>query len=243
MKITHQQNYNIVYDEDKDPGSGSVAIILAKAIKKLNIDKGLEDGEPFVMAQGVTISNSTAPSSRLIVLSINKANINSSPINLSEDITYVIQFILNYFGYKTGIREVRSLTKSFKKTESFKKYLMCLYSILCDKEYETAHKQVIKSTSYGVPFYRKVIMVVGLISNLNPNNIGELLHYRTIWGESSILSILTYLTSGRDLPEYIIQDVKDIIGSSQYKINLINLSLAIGRNDFSRYSLKILMGV
>jgi hypothetical protein len=242
MSIKPCTSYNIVFDDNSDNGSGNLAYLLSQTIFKLNLDKGLERGLPFLADQGIVISNDELPARNLVVLSLNKHNAESTDLILQQDIADIIHFMLAYNnGVTCDIRKIKAICKTYKKTQSYRKYLHCLMVLAINLDTEVADKYIKDLLSYGLPFYVKVKETIRLLVNLNQSHLRKLLFYRNVWGEDTLNSIFLYLTGDNPLPEYITNEFKEDMAGNLYKINLINLGIALGKGQLNKMILKLIL--
>lgn len=241
MKIETEKSYNIVCDDMKDIGSGGLAYLLSNTIYRHNLSVGLEDGIPFISELGV-IQGVSKPQSSLIVISVNDAHSDKTDLDISADINEIIKYLLSrQFNVNIDIRRIKALTKPFKKTQSYRKYLKCVYVLVCEMEDSDAEAHIKDSTDFGLPYYVKVREIIKLLENLTHSSLNRLLFFRSVWGEETLLSIFKYLTGDRDLPSYIVDDFKDIILSSVYQVNLINFGIALGKGQLNKFILQELV--
>lgn len=240
--IKDRESYNFVFDDNSDVGSGSLAYLLSQAVFKLNLDEGVERGLPFFSDKGIVISNDEVPSHNMVVLSFNKHNAESTDIILNQDTAEVIHFLLSYNnGVTCDIRKIKAICKTYKKTQTYRKYLHCFLVLAAEVETEQADKYIKDLLSFGLPFYVKVKEVLRILVNFtNRDNLNKLLFYRSVWGEDTLKSIFLYITGDNPLPEYVVADFKEDISGSVFKVNLINFGIALGKGQVNKLILKTL---
>lgn len=239
LKLTVETSYNITYDDMSDTNTGHLAHLLAKTLYNDNISYGLESGEPFIAPKGVVVSNSLHPKSNLVVISINNPDSTKEEINVTEDIVEVTHYLLiKNFECKADIRRVKALTKGFKKTQSYRKYLKCYYTLVAGLEEPVADSHIKDMIDFGLPFYIKVQKTIELLGNLTIQNLKLLLFYRSVWGEENLLSIYLYIVREQGLPEYISNAHPEVLHSSTFKVNLLNFGLALGKGELNKFLLK-----
>lgn len=242
MTIKHGESYNIVFDDNSDVGSGSLAHLLSQTIFKLNLEYGLERGLPFLSDQGIVISNEDIPARNLVVISMNKHNAESTDIVIQTDIADVVKFMLSYnLDVTCDLRVLKAICKTYKKTQSYRKYLHCFLVLGCNTETEVADRYIKDLLSFGLPFYIKAKEVIKLMVNLNQRSLRKLLFYRSVWGEDNLNSVFLYLTSDNPLPEYIVSEYKEDMAGSMYRINIINFGIALGKGQLNKMILKLIM--
>lgn len=238
-KLTVETSYNITYDEMADPNTGHLAYLLAKTLYEDNLSYGLESGEPFIAPKGVIVSNSLRPSPSLVVISINTPDSTKEEINITEDISEITHYLLvRSFSCKVDIRRVKALTKGYKKTQTYRKYLKCFYILVMDLSDEEAESHIRDMIDFGLPFYVKVNKIIEILGNLTMHNLRMLLFYRNVWGEENLTSIYLYIVREQGLPEYISSQHPELLHSATFKTNLINFGLALGKGELNKFILQ-----
>jgi hypothetical protein len=236
MMIEVGQSYNLIFDDTQDVSSGGFSTLLAHVIVDYNLSHGLELGTPWLAEKGVISSNTVTPNSRMCVISLNKSYSESKDLVVAEDTAELIQFLFKHnYNASFDIRRIKALCKGFKKNQTYRKYLYCQYSLLAELEEGTADLLVKDMLSYGLPFYIKVKKTIECLTNLTAHNLRTLLFYRTVWGEETLKSVVSYLTNDKPMPDYIVQDFKEAINSNIYKINLINFGIAVGSDELNYF--------
>ena len=137
--IKDRESYNFVFDDNSDVGSGSLAHLLSQAVYLLNINAGVERGLPFFADMGIVISNTELPANNMVVLSFNRPSSGAKDIVLNQDTAEVINFLLEFNqGVKCDLRRIKAICKTYKRTQTYRKYLHCLLVLAADVDTEVS---------------------------------------------------------------------------------------------------------